>query len=172
MNCQLSIVLLLLPLFLCSCQEKSVKKPQETVTVLPQIAGIWKTFEDRPWIITLAEDGKVTDIVRSDGLHFVIADGFIEYKPADNIYAKYVFGPCMWDYDPASRRLDVILSVDDMVVRTDQQELKCSFIDEFSGTLSEDGTTWTPTWVLTQKFTSPQNEQVFDNGVKTFKKIQ
>lgn len=168
---QMSIALIL-PLFFCSCQKQTEKKPEEANNAAPQVAGIWKTFEDHPWQLTLSEDGKVTDIVRFDGLHFVISEGFIEYKPAENIYAKYVFGPCMWNYDPASRRLDVILTIDDMVVQTDQQGFKCSFTDEFSGTLSEDGTTWTPTWIMTQKFTSPQNEQVFDNGAKTFKKIQ
>jgi hypothetical protein len=164
----------ILPVFaLAGCGPEKITKPQQTPlpSIQPAIAGVWQTAAMNPWKLTLAEDGTVTEVLRKDGLHFVMVDGSVEYRPLENVYAKYVFGPCLWDYDPVNRRLNVVLTIDDMLVKTGQQEFQCSLIDEFSGTISEDGKTWTPEWIMTQKYQASQDD-VFDNGTQTFTKTQ
>jgi hypothetical protein len=151
-----------------------VSAPTPTPAPAPavEIAGLWESSGQNPWKITLAPDGTVSDIVRADGLHFVLSEGMLEMEPAEDVYARYVFGPCTWTYDAASRRLEVVLIIDDMYVKTSETELHCSVIDEFSGDLSEDGQTWAPRWISTAKFDPPMEDQVSEYGQQTFTKTQ
>jgi hypothetical protein len=112
------------------------------------------------------------DIVRADGLRMILAEGAITMQPADNIFAHYEFGPCTWSYDPAAKMLKAIVTFADIVIIADQAELNCSTVDEFSGPLSGDGTTWTALWTTTTIFGPEYPNQVADNGTLTFIKAR
>lgn len=163
-------VLVIACVFIAGCGSEQASNPPQTED--SGIAGVWKTYDEKPWQLTLAPDGTVTDVIRSDGLHFVIAEGKLVIEPQEKLHAHYVFGPCTWSYDEISNRLEVSLNVEDMYILTEQTEFKCSFSDTFSGTLSKDSKTWTPEYILTTQFEPPALDQVANNGILTFKKVQ
>jgi hypothetical protein len=137
-------------LLFSGCQEPNRDENVVDVKVIiegggefPQsLAGTWKD-QTSEWQVTLAHDGKVVSLVNAIGSSMVIADeGFAEDGPEEGTFLCFVFGLCYTNYNPATRELGVIVTLEDFHMQLPDEVLEADMEYRITGLVSEDGNRW------------------------------
>ncbi len=110
------------------------------------LAGTWRPDESR-WVFTFEPDGRISKVVHHGGMEFEVAEGGLVEQWRDGIEAVYALGPCEAQYNPQTRELSVKIVVEHFVVEFPDGIMEGNFHDYLTGPVSEDGTTWSATWV-------------------------
>ncbi len=140
---------------LCGCQQSAAWKASHS------IAGVWQGEGEMPWKFIFAEKGAIKKVFRNDSLVMDIAvGGSTTESPDKQLFAQYVYGPCVWSYDPKTSILQATVTIEDFYVKAITSELSCSVIDKFEGPLSKEGKTWTASWTTTTKWHDNAPDQV------------
>ena len=128
---------------LAGCQKGS---PADTEKPKMSLAGVWSEME-HDWVIKMADDGTISEVYRSDGLHMDLSVKGVQQEMQDeNLFIQYIYGKCWWTYDQNTRILKATVTIDNFYVSAGEAELNCAIIDEFEGPVAEDGSTWKPQW--------------------------
>lgn len=154
-------------LLLSGCQPSQ----QSSQKAEPGVAAVWESQPGKShWKFTMLNDGTLSEVIRADTQHMILAEGGMEIKGQDYLL-RYVFGPCTWEYAEESKTLKVSITVNDFHIQSPGAELNCMLIDEFEGPLSEDGTAWTPKWTAIMRYDPPAPARVSDGGTLKFTKL-
>lgn len=106
------------------------------------LAGTWKA-DTTKWQITLAPDANVVSFTNAGGALMNIAEGSLLHSHDEaGSYLYMVFGPCYANYDPATRKLDVTVTVERFVAGSANGALEGNARYFFTGPVSEDGKEW------------------------------
>jgi len=170
---RLVALLLSASLLLCSCQ-KWVSTQKGGIPNFPEkMVGVWQEEGEMPWKFIFAEKGAIKKVFRNDSLVMDIpAGGSTIGTPNDEVFANYVFGPCVWSYDPKTNILRVTVTIEDFYVKAGNAELDCCLIDKFDGPLSKDGKTWTATWTTITQWGGEFADQIDTDRTLILHKIK
>jgi hypothetical protein len=145
MRCVLSVLycsLLALVLF-CGCESSGLKTaaPAAGADKFPAfLAGTWQA-QDSPWKIVLTPDGRVSSAIVS-WEEEVRPNQTTEFEMLDGKISHITAGDCIAEYRPAGRQLFVSIELKDIHIVFPADLLTGNSIDNFTGTVSEDGRTW------------------------------
>lgn len=112
------------------------------------IVGVWKSH-DFGWAFKFEPDGTIRKFrhMIAREVDMVADDGIIEMTgPEEGTYALFVIGLCEADYESATRRLDVKVSLDHYEMKLPNGILEGRTEDYFTGQISEDCKTWNVEW--------------------------
>jgi len=152
---------------LCGCQQFVTWKTNHS------IAGVWKSEGALPWKFVFAKNGAIKEVFRNDGLRMDISAGGSGSETSDKqVLASYVYGPCVWSYDPKTNILRATVTIEDFYVKAGDAELNCKLIDEFEGPLSGDDRTWNASWTTTTKWHDNAPDQVVADRKLVLTKIE
>ena len=128
-------------LLLYGCASTPLRNP-----ALPQeVAGTWKA-EGEPWEITLTPDARVSSAVFRLGNVRISPNETIEVEMIDGQFSTYTAGQCPVTYDPETRELTVILTIDYFLARIGEQSVDGFAQDTFTGIVAPDAKTWQTNW--------------------------
>jgi hypothetical protein len=119
------------------------EKPVERAGKFPEfLVGTWKA-ETTKWQITLAPDANVVSYHSAGGMRMVMAEGSMFQRNPETDGSLYLsFGPCYADYDPATRELDVTITIEHFRAGSSSGALEGNAHYIFTGPVSEDGKKW------------------------------
>jgi len=111
------------------------------------LVGTWQMQDDK-WELTFDSDGKISLIKH----HFVTvpivpAKGGAYEQGRDGAYSIYTMGPCIAQYDRASRELNVVITIDYFQVVLPVGKFEGKMTDSFRGRIYNGDTTWAAAWV-------------------------
>ena len=111
----------------------------------PELAGTW-AIKTKRWYFTIEEDGTISKIVRSlikGSVVFQENDFFEIMEEKNNFSARFFWGPCIANYDPQTRTLEITLVMEHFIISSDAFEtVEGSMRDTLVGVISEDYKTW------------------------------
>jgi hypothetical protein len=104
-------------------------------------AGTWQA-QDSPWRIVLAPDGTVDSAVVAMAEVEVRPNKTTEFEMKDGRISHITAGELFAEYKPVGRQLFVSIELKDIHIVFPDDLLAGNSIDNFTGTVSEDGRTW------------------------------
>jgi hypothetical protein len=105
------------------------------------LAGTWQA-QDAPWQVVLTPDGTVDSAVVAMAEARVRPNQTTEFEMLDGSISHITAGELFAEYRPAGRQLFVSIELKDIHIVFPDDLLKGNTIDNFTGTVSEDGRTW------------------------------
>lgn len=141
-------------LLFCGCWQS-----YENNNCMQSVIGTWKNIEEgEKWNFVFESDGIISEVLRPDGLHMILSEGGTNINPEPNLFIHYIYGPSEWSYDCRARFLQAKVVIEDFYIKSNEAELNCSIIDDFSGRVSEDGRSWTVSWKTITKWPDKQEQ--------------
>ncbi|MGA2916139.1 MAG: hypothetical protein ABSE89_08960 [Sedimentisphaerales bacterium] len=114
------------------------------------LAGKWKAkdSDDCKWEFTFEKDGTISAMRNFMGTYVRVSQGigYEHYASDANVEAACVLGPVDVLFDPQSRVLTVKVVTDYFMFHIYSGMVEGSSVDKFSGTVSQDGSTWNAEW--------------------------
>jgi hypothetical protein len=113
------------------------------------LAGVWTT-DTAKWIFRFEPDGEISKFRHFVGMDFDVAKGSLREDWHVGAEAFYVLGICETQYHPESREFSVMVNIDHYTITFPGREdlaMEGKFEDYLTGTVSEDGNEWNPTWI-------------------------
>lgn len=111
----------------------------------PELAGTWAIKTNR-WFFTFEKDGTISKIVRSiikGSVVFKENELFEIAEEKNNFRAMFLWGPCIANYDPQTRTLEITLVMEHFIISSDAFDtLEGSMRDTLAGVISEDYKRW------------------------------
>lgn len=113
-------------------------------------AGTWAVSGDsgdNRWQVTFDESGQLVSFINNAGIPITVEEGGAIIQLATGEIITYYIGQCNTEYDASNRLLN--LSINDqlfIIEHPDGRQIEGYKSDNFVGTISEDGHTWTTNW--------------------------
>jgi len=149
--------MVLVLVILNGCQNNQAKNDASSPSFL---TGTWQP-NDSKWIFTVDSQGKLTKMTHFIGAEFSTDQDEMQENWRDNIVATYYLGPCTLDFNPQTRKLNIDIIIEHYMIDFGNGVMEGSFEDHLEGIVSEDGNTWTATWVNTASMVdAEENEKI------------
>ena len=112
----------------------------------PSMVGVWKEKEYN-WGFKFEPDGSISKLEHMWGIRMAVADGgFYEQSKDDYFEGTYVLGPCKTSYNPKTKQLSVVITLDYFKMAIPDDALEGKTKDYFDGRIPKDGNEWHVKW--------------------------
>lgn len=147
----------------CAPSDKKVETP-EPVKLEPAgpIEGTWITGSpghNNYWKLELGPKGSVRQVTHGNVVWPIHEGGLKQESPDGNMYVHYIFGPCFWEYDEENTNLRVVITVDEMLIKTPDNLVNVKTVDTLEGPMQEPGKLWKAAWTNYWEVESGANGQ-------------
>ena len=112
----------------------------------PSMVGVWRENEYN-WAFKFEPDGSISKLVYVWGMRMVVEDGGLYEESEDGYFnAVYVLGPCETTYNPDTKQISVVITLDYFRMELSSEVLEGKAQDFFDGPVSKDGKEWHVNW--------------------------
>jgi hypothetical protein len=109
------------------------------------LVGTWKA-DAESWEVTFGQDGSIESFRNYWNVLMKPEEGGTTERGPEGAYALYGLGPCSATYNPDTRELNVVLTLDYFEIKIQDVTFAGNSRDELLGSVSADGTTWNAGW--------------------------
>ncbi|MBN1787715.1 MAG: hypothetical protein JW806_04905 [Sedimentisphaerales bacterium] len=112
------------------------------------LVGTWvgKIAYQNKWQFTFDRNGRLSSLRNFMDTYIDVSEGGSYEEPNEEVSAACMLGPVSVDYNPDGRILTVKVKTDYFMIRIQGEMAEGSSDDMITGTISEDGKTWTGQW--------------------------
>jgi hypothetical protein len=144
-------VVVMLIFFGCERQSQKITNPAQVKNEAqkykfpPSMVGVWQENEYN-WAFKFEPDGSISKLVHMWGMRMVVEDGGFYEEGVGGRNAVYVLGPCETTYNPDTKQLSVVITLDYFRMEIPPEALEGKIKDYFDGPVSKDGKEWRVNW--------------------------
>ncbi len=138
-------------LVITGCQNKNIDHDLKNSQIIHHLTGRWAS-DVGGWEIEFTETGQVEEVIHPLG-KVVLRPGQTTVFPVkEGGTGFYKTGQCSVSFDEKTRELVVEIIIESFRVEKRGEIIEGSSLDDLSGVLSDDGTTWDAEWFSVPKY--------------------